>query len=200
MSTIVLIVEGDTERAAKDHLKRFLDSHSGERPKARLKPVALDGGLSERRVRGLAEGVLRDPSVSGVIALTDLYPKFASAEDALQTLRSWLPADTRCHAAVAKHDFEAWLLVGWEAIVRQARVGNRQPWGAHPEEIDGNNPPAHRLSALFQQGPHPRRYKKPIDGKKLFEQTDLAGAAEQCPELRRFLNCLLSCAGYPPLP
>jgi hypothetical protein len=84
-------------------------------PKVRLKPVPLDGGLNERQVRGLAEGFLRDTSVSGVIALTDLYPKFTSATEALETLRGWLPSDGRCHAAIAKHDFEAWLLVGWSA-------------------------------------------------------------------------------------
>jgi hypothetical protein len=45
--------------------------------------------------------------------------------------------------------------------------------------------------------PRGRRYSKPVDGKKLFESLDLAEVANQCPEFKNFVNCLLKLAGYP---
>ena len=198
---ILVLVEGDTERAAREHLKRFLDSRAGERPLVRLQMSVFDRGLAEAEVRGRAEKALASSATIGVIALTDLYPKFASPAAARQTIAQWLPKDPRCHVHVAKHDFEAWLLHGWTAILRQAGiVGNRKPWGSKPEDVDGTNPPAHRLRDLFQQGKPPRKYKKPVDGKKLLELLRLEDVAAQCPELKSFLNTLLSLAGYPLLP
>ena len=47
----------------------------------------------------------------------DVYPEFKSAADARAIVTSWMPPDTRCRAHVACHDFEAWLLVGWEALL-----------------------------------------------------------------------------------
>src|SRR5438445_700924 len=94
-----------------------------------------------------------------------------------------------------------WLLVGWEAILRQARIERKKPWGANPEDIDRDKPPAHRLRELFQnEGKRSdRRYSKPIDGKKLFEALDLVEVARRCPEFKSFLNCLLELAGCTPL-
>ena len=91
-------------------------------------------------------------------------------------------------------------MVGWTAVLKQAGVGNKQPWGKHPEEINTGKPPAHRLEELFRQGHPPRKYKKPIDGKKLFEKLDLFEVASACPEFKAFLNCLLSLAGYSLVP
>ena len=196
----MLIAEGDTERAARPHLKLFLDAQAGALPKVRLEIVVLDGGLTERLVRSLATEFLLDSSVVGVIALTDLYPKFPDAASARSMIASWMPGDTRCHVAVAKHDFEAWLLVGWDAILSQARVGKKQQWGANPEDVNHNHPPAHRMQKLFDTGPRSRRYKKPVDGKKLFERLDLLEVAKRCPEFKLFLNCMLQCAAYPLLP
>ncbi|MEW6754999.1 MAG: DUF4276 family protein [Candidatus Latescibacterota bacterium] len=200
MSKVIVIAEGGTERAIRQHLKSFLDQRAGGLPKVRLNIVALDGGLNEKSVRELAEGLLHDPEVVGVVALTDLYPKFSDTATAVCAVSGWMPQDPRCHVAVAKHDFEAWLLAGWKAVLRQARIPNKQPWAAQPEDINHEHPPAHRLRALFQSGERPRKYEKSVDGRKLFEGLDLVGVAALCPELKRFLNCLLECAGYPVLP
>ena len=195
--TIWILAEGDTERAAQSHLKQFLDERAGSLPKMRLRVLRQDGGLGERSVREQAEDALQDPSTIGVIALTDVYPAFKSAEDARATIGKWMPDDARCHVHVARHDFEAWLLVGWEALLKQAGCGQKKPWSSHPEDVNTNHPPAHRVSELFQSGKPPRKYKKPIDGKKLFEKLDLAQVAAACPEFKSFLNRLLSLAGYP---
>ena len=199
--SIFVIAEGDTERAATNRLKRFLDERAGNDPKVRLKVLALDQGLTERRVRGIAERHLQEEGTLGVVTLSDVYPKYRDATQAKETIRSWMPAGGRCHAHVAKHDFEAWLLADWNALLRQAHVARKQPWGMNPEDVDLDNPPAHRISDLFEHEANPRRrYKKPVDGKKLFDALDLERAATMCPELKGFLNCLLSLAGYPPLP
>lgn len=198
--TIWVLAEGDTERAAGSHLKQFLDSRAGGLPRVRLRTIRQHGPLLEKNVRGQAQEALRDPSTVGVIALTDVHPKFKDANHARLEIKGWLPDDGRCHVHVARHDFEAWLLVGWPAILKQAGVGNKQPWGKHPEEINTAKPPAHRMAELFHQGRPPRKYKKPIDGKKLFEKLDVLEIAAACPEFKAFLNCLLSLAGYPPVP
>ncbi|HMU41639.1 MAG TPA: DUF4276 family protein [Pseudomonadota bacterium] len=197
---IVLLVEGDTERACMGHLKRFLDARADGRPKVGLQASLFHGGLDPRGVRGRAEQFLRDSSVVAVVALVDVYPDFKTgADDAKKTVQSWFPADSRCVAHVAKHDFEAWLLFGWEALVKQSGVRSApRPFGKRPEEINHDNPPAHRLRSLFLQGE--RKYKKPIDGKKLFERLDLEAVAGVCPELKAFLNTLLRFAKYPALP
>lgn len=195
--TIWIIAEGDTERAAAAHLKQFLDNRAGDKPKVRLRVIRQDGGLKERAVRGDAANCLRDQSTVGVIALTDIYPEFKTAQDAEGTVQSWLPDDPRCFAAVAAHDFEAWLLADWAAVIKRAGV-NQKAWGARPESINTGNPPAHRLKGLFQLcKPKQRSYRKPVDGKLLFDQLDLEQAAQKCPMLCKFLNCLLRLAGYP---
>ena len=107
-----------------------------------------------------------------------------------------MPADPRCHVHVARHDFEAWLLVGWDALCKQAGVAPKKPWSGQPESVNHGNPPAHRIAELFQAGKPPRKYKKPIDGKKLFEKLALEQIAAVCPEFKAFLNCLLTLAGY----
>ena len=195
------MAEGDTERAARQHLKRFLDERAGVQPKVRLQVITFDGALKEADVRGRAEKFLSNPNVIGVIALLDVYPQFkGDLDSARKTVSSWMPKDSRCHVHFAKHDFEAWLLLGWEAILRQSGVkSGLKPWGSRPEEINHDKPPAHRLLKLFQQGDPPRRYKKPIDGKKLFELLDLAQVAAACPEFKAFLNALLTLAEYEPL-
>jgi Domain of unknown function (DUF4276) len=200
--TIVVMAEGDTERAARPHLKRFLDERAGVRPKVRLQVTTFDRALKEADVRGRAEKFLSDPNVIGVIALLDVYPQFkGDLDSAKKTVSSWMPKDPRCHVHFAKHDFEAWLLLGWEAILKQSGVkSGLKPWGPRPEEINRDKPPAHRLSKLFQQGDPPRKYKKPIDGKKLFERLDLTQVAAACPEFKAFLNALLTLAKYDPLP
>jgi hypothetical protein len=200
--TIVVMAEGATERAAQNHLKQFLDGRAGSLPKVRLQVNIFNGALHEADVHGRAKKFLSDPNVIGVIALLDVYPQFkGDLEVARKTIRSWMPTDPRCHVHFAKHDFEAWLLPGWSAILKQSGVkSSPKPWGSRPEDINQGNPPAHRLASLFQRGQPPRKYKKPIDGKKLFESLDLVTVATACPEFKAFLNTLLTIAKYPPLP
>jgi len=197
---IVILAEGDTERAARNHIKRFVDGRAGNLPKVRLETSIFDGGLTEQEVRGRTTKFLSGDSTLGVIALVDMYPQFKGLTPARakKIVRSWMPDDPRCHAHVAKHDFEAWLLHGWDALLKQSGVtGPRKRWSPSPEEVNHDNPPARRVRALFQEGKPPRKYKKPVDGMKLFEKLDLAEVASVCPELKSFLDKLLQLCGYP---
>ena len=72
---IVIMAEGETERAARPHLKRFLDDRAGHLNKVRIQSSLFDGGLHEAEARGRARRFLADPDVIGVIALVDLYPQ-----------------------------------------------------------------------------------------------------------------------------
>jgi len=198
MSRIVVLAEGATERAAAPHLKQFLDSRAGDAPKVKLHIVSLDTALTERDVRKLAPLHLAQADTLGLIALTDLYPRFRTPEEARNTISKWLPNHPRCHVHVAKHDFEAWLLVRWDNLLAHAHIASKKPWGARPEDIDDHQPPSHRLQKMFcNEAKPPRRYKKPIDGRKLFEQLDLPEVAHHCPEFKSVINCLLRLARYP---
>lgn len=198
---IVLFAEGDTERAAKDHLKRFLDSAAQRagKPRVGLSVVTFGGSILRADLHRRVAHHLADPATVGIIALTDMYPDFRSVEEARRRLAALLPDDPRCHAHVAKHDFEAWLLADWDGVLRHARVGAKRPWAGCPEDVNSGRPPAHRLRELFdREAKPPRKYKKPIDGKVLFERLDLDQLASTCLEFGRFLQCLLRLAGCEP--
>lgn len=88
----------------------------------------------------------------------------------------------------------------WLAEYSLDRLWQMGQLGGRPEDINHGNPPAHRLRDLFQEGKPPRKYKKPIDGKKLFEKLDLAQVAAVCPEFKALLNTMLALCEYPLLP
>ena len=201
---VVLLVEGKTARALKEALKVFLDERAARegQPRVRLTPKRLDTGLlSPERVRDQVALSLRDPDVACVAGLIDVYPNFRSAQEAKDHLRRAAGGEARFHAHAAQYEVEAWLLPYWEDICRklsrEMRV-RRQPPGASPERVDRERPPSHHLAELYRQAG--RSYDKPRDARAILEGKDLTIAASQCPELKSFLNTLLTCAGLTPLP
>lgn len=61
--------------------------------------------------------------------------------------------------------------------------------------MNHNNPPSYRIKEIFEQGKR-RSYHKPRDAKRILEGQNLVDAAELCPELKAFLNTILSlCEG-----
>jgi hypothetical protein len=191
---IVLLVEGDTEKALKEHLKRFLD----ERAEAAGKPkIALRTGqitLNRGDLRGRIRLELRDPQVSAVVGLVDVYPTFASAEQAKQFLREAAAHDPRFYAHAALHDVEAWLLPFWANICARLGVKRAAP-GARPETVDLNHPPSRRLQELYSLAKPPQKYIKPIEMNALLRGKDLTVVAGQCPEFKALLNTLLTLSG-----
>lgn len=195
---IVLLAEGDTEKALAEHLKRFLDerAEAAGKPKTalRTKPITLNRG----DLRGRIRLELRDPQIIAVVGLVDVYPTFASAEQAKQFLREASANDPRFHAHAALHDVEAWLLPFWSSICARLGVKRAAP-GGHPEKVDFDHPPSRRLQELYNVARPPQKYIKPVEMNALLRGKDLTVVAGQCPEFKALLNTLLTLSGLDPL-
>lgn len=191
---IVLLVEGDTEQALKEHLKRFLDERTAQAARDRVslqtRSLRLDRKDIEKRLR--LELATKD--TVAVVALVDVYPYFDSPEAAKAFLLQAAGRDPRFYAHVARHDAEAWLLPFWEEICARVGVRKKAP-GPHPEEIDGEHPPSERLEELYRLSKPPRKYIKPVEMNAILRGKDLTIIATSCPEFRAFLNTLLRLSG-----
>lgn len=199
MSDIVLLVEGGTEIALKDHLKRFLDKRAAAagQPRGRVRLVTRQGIVtgSVPRLRHRVRMELRAPNVVGVVALIDAFPTFVGQDDpaaaAIAHLRQ-ASDDARFYPHVALHDVEAWLLPYWAEICGRLGFHQARPGGA-PETIDGEQPPSRRLDTLYRRAN--KKYVKQTEMERILRGQDLTVAAAQCPQLRAFLNTLLTLSG-----
>ncbi len=131
-----------------------------------------------------------------VIALTDVYTgtkDFKDAADAKAQMKKWVGDNPKFYPHAASHDFEAWLLPFWSKI-QQISGGNRAVPSGSPELVNHNNPPSKRIEEIFEQGKR-RSYKKARDAKSILDGQNLMDAAVVCPELKAFLNTILSLCG-----
>ena len=194
---ITILVEGQTERAFKQHLNTFLRERLARNmPKLDFFPI--DGRIPKRQeLQRVVRRLLnrgRPPS-DAVIALTDVYtgtnpPDFETAADAKQKMKQWAGNEKRFHPHVALHDFEAWLLPYWSKI--QQRAGsNRTAPGRNPEMVNHGNPPAKRLAEVYRTGKKSRSYSKTIEAGAILQGEDLLVAINACPELKAFVNTIL---------
>jgi len=199
--SIVLLAEGDTEAALGEHLKAFLRLRADHETRPNIRLVTR--ARIENNAQRLREQVAReldDARVIGVIALVDVFPRFGNAAEAKAWLRTATGNPARFHAHVAQHDVEAWLLPYWDDICRRVNVQRRRP-GAHPEQVNSQQPPAYRLQELYRLArPKPRKYSKPIEMRELLRGKDLTLSAAACPEFKALLNTLLTLSGLTPLP
>lgn len=193
---IVLLAEGDTERALSEHLKAFLDQRAVQERKPKVRLVTR--GRIEVRADKLLRQVeleLQNAEVQAVIGLMDVFPNFGSAAEAKSWLRSAVKDNSRFYAHAAQYDVEAWLLPYWDDICRRLRLEKRSP-GAYPEQVDGQKPPAYHLDELYRQAkPRARKYNKPLEMRDILRGKDLTIAADACPEFKAFLNTLLTLSG-----
>jgi hypothetical protein len=189
---ITIICEGKTEQAFKEPLNAFLQTLlPGKMPSLRFDVhhgSIPTGEKLKRVVEELLAARLRP--ANAVIGLTDVYPSFTDAQDAKIKMREWVGAEPRFHPHVALHDFEAWLLPYWDRVTQLA--GRKaKAFGTNPETINHGNPPAHRLSRLFEAGTCRDSYSKPRDAKRILKDVDLMIAIEKCPELKGFVNTII---------
>lgn len=202
---IAIIVEGNTEKAFLPYLRKYLQTHlEGNMPK--LAPLSYDGRIPtgdklKRVVKNLLSG---RNAVDHVIALTDVYtgsrpPDFADAVDAKNKMRQWAGDEPRFHPHAAQYDFEAWLLPYWPTIQKLAGHHQAAP-GINPEKINHDNPPAHRIKAIFEAGQCRKSYIKPRDAGSILRGNDLSVSISQCPELKAFVNTIISICGGTVLP
>jgi len=137
MSVIVLLVEGATEKAAKEKFKEFLDTRyelSGK-PKVGLETRLLDSRLLKKDVVcDMTQMALSRNEVNGVVELMDVKcagrpNRFRDARETISFLRSCVPNEPRYRAHAAQYDFEAWLLPYWKTICKKLKVQKKRAWG-----------------------------------------------------------------------
>lgn len=190
---IAILVEGGTEKAFMPVLRDFLRPRLQQMP--RLQPIVYDGRIpKEGKLRRTVENLLEKHDA--VIALTDVYTgtkDFTDASDAKTKMRAWVGDNTDFHPHAAQHDFEAWLLPFWPTIQRLARHNAGAPPG-EPEQVNHNNPPSYRIKEIFERG-HRSSYIKTRDAVRILRENNLIESAHRCPELKAFLNTILSLCG-----
>jgi len=199
---ITILVEGKTERAFKRHLIAFLETRlKGTMP--RLDMFLYNGRIPSgddlrRKIENLLTGA--QPS-DAVIALTDVYTgtnEFLDAADAKAKMTQWAGSNPRFYAHAAQYDFEAWLLPYWSDIQKLAGHNRNAPPGP-PESVDHNHPPSHHLREIFRIGTCRDDYSKARDANRILRNKDLTLAAAQCPELKAFLNTIITLSGGTPI-
>lgn len=113
-------------------------------------------------------------------------------------MRAWVGDNDRFHPHAAQHDFEAWLLPFWSDIQALAGHAKAAPPGP-PEAVNHNRPPSHHIREIFRIGSHRKAYVKSRDAARILRGKDLTEAANKCPELKAFLNTILTLSGSGPL-
>jgi hypothetical protein len=194
--TIVLLVEGDTETALKQHLKRFLDERAtaAGHPKVALRTKDMMSP-SLGKLRGRIRLELHDQKVTAVVGLIDVYPEFASAQEAKEFLRDAAENNPRFYAHAAQYEVEAWLLPYWDSICQRLKVQKKVP-GQNPELVNHVRPPSEHLKELYRLAKtRPRKYIKTTEMNAILRGKDLTIAANQCPEFKALLNTLLQLGG-----
>jgi hypothetical protein len=119
---------------------------------------------------------------------------FVDAADAKAKMRKWVGEEKRFYPHVAQHDFEAWLLPFWDDIQKIAGHNRTAPAGP-PEKVDHIHPPSYHIREIFRIGTCRDNYSKARDANRILRGKDLLVAAAQCPELRAFLNTLITLSG-----
>jgi Domain of unknown function (DUF4276) len=196
---ITILVEGKTETAFKPHLHAFLKGRlEGKMP--RLDMFKYDGRIpKEEKLRRVVENLLQQgqkPS-DAVIALTDVYTggnDFADAPDAKNKMRQWVGENPAFYPHVALYDFEAWLLPYWGEIQQLAGHDRTAP-GGRPESVNHSRPPSVHIQEIFRIGSCRKHYSKARDANRILRNKDLTVAANSCPELKAFLNTILTLSG-----
>jgi hypothetical protein len=191
---IAILVEGATEVAFKEKLCTFLKTRLNQRM-PRLKFISQHGRIpKEDKLRRVIENLLAGKDAyDAVIALTDVYTgtnDFRDANDAKDKMRQWVNNNPQFHPHAALHDFEAWLLPYWSTIQDLAHHRHSAPSGS-PETVNHHRPPSYRIKEIFRAGGW-QDYSKPIHGKKILEKNELMLAIQACPELKSFVNTILS--------
>jgi len=191
---IAILVEGATEVAFREELRKFLQTHLGQQmPK--LKFIPQNGRIPKGdKLRRVVENLLSGNSAyDAVIALTDVYTgtqDFKDADDAKAQMIRWVGNNPNFYPHTALHDFEAWLLPYWKTIQSLAKHNRAAPSGS-PETVNHQKPPSYHIKEIFELGKR-QDYNKPIHGKKILEKNDLMIAIQACPELKAFMNQIIS--------
>jgi hypothetical protein len=192
-------MEGDTEKAFMPFLRNFLLVYlEGKMPK--LDTFPCHGRLPKRdELKKLVTTLFNDGkhSADAVIALTDVYTKtsdFTDAGDARKKMSDWVGPLDRFYPHAAQHEFEAWLLPYWSEIQKLAGHNKTAP-GAQPETVNHNKPPSRHIGEIFLKGKKRKSYIKRRDAARILQGQDLMISVQACPELKAFINTILTLCG-----
>ncbi|MHC5718492.1 MAG: DUF4276 family protein [Nostoc sp.] len=195
---IAILVEGATETAFKQILLDFLKSRLQQKmPK--LKFIPDDGRIpKEEKLRRKVENLLTGKDAfNAVIALTDVYTgnnDFQDAADVKAKMKTWVGNNPNFYPHVAQYDFEAWLLPYWSTIQKLAGHNKSAPGGL-PEQVNHNKSPSYHIKEIFELGKK-RSYSKTRDAASILRKHNLMDTVNLCPELKAFINTILSlCKG-----
>lgn len=191
---IAILVEGATEVAFHKKLNEFLRTRLGKQM-PRLKFIPQDGRIptAEKLKRNVDNLLTGKNAYDAVIALTDVYTgtnDFKDAADAKEKMRQWVGKNSKFYPHTASHDFEAWLLPYWKTIQTLAKHNRSAPSGS-PETVNHQKPPSYWIKEIFRLGGH-QDYNKPIHGARILKENDLMIAIQACPELKEFVNRIIS--------
>lgn len=194
---IAILVEGATEVAFKKKLNEFLKTRLGQQM-PRLKLIPQDGRIpTGEKLKRVVDNLLTGKNpYDAVIALTDVYTgtnDFKNAAEAKEKMRQWVGNNSTFYPHTASHDFEAWLLPYWKTIQTLAKHNRSAPSGS-PETVNHQKPPSYWIKEIFRLGGH-KDYNKPIHGARILKENDLMIAIQACPELKEFVNRILSLCG-----
>jgi hypothetical protein len=197
---IAIMVEGITEQVFQKPLRNFLRNHlPNAMPKLRFH--RYDGRIpkGEALRRNIANMLNQKDGADYVIAITDVYtgttpPDFIDAADAKAKMYAWSGREPRFFPHAAQHDFEAWLLPFWPTIQKLAGHNKKAPGGA-PETVNHGKPPSYHIKEIFEVGNQGRDYNKPRDAARILAGNDLSVAVDACPELKAFVNRIISLCG-----
>ena len=199
--SIAVIVEGATERALKPALMDLLSRRSPVRLPS-LRFYRSDGRIPKGEL--LKREIVRLLAIHDhVVALTDVYTgteprEFKTGSDARSAMRTWVGHEPRFHPHAAQYEFEAWLLPYWSQIQRLAG-SNRQRPSQQPETVNHDRPPSILLREVFRTGSKRIDFQKILHASAILRHQDLTVAAHACPELKSFLNTILTLSGGEPL-
>jgi hypothetical protein len=195
---IIVLVEGKTEDAFKDHLRKFLKTRLVRNNPLKLDFHRYDGRIpKEDKLKRIVKNYLSHHGYDAVIALTDVYTgthDFKDAHDAKAKMLKWVGSIVGFYPHAAQHDFEAWLLPYWPKIQKLAGHDKKPPRG-NPERVNHTKPPSKYIQEIFEIGSCRDSYKKPRDGNRILEGQDLLVSANACSELKAFLNTVLRLSG-----
>jgi uncharacterized protein DUF4276 len=197
----MLFVEGDTEKILPNLLKRWLDPRLPAPVGIRV--IGFEGvsdyyaGIRKRVELSLDEKP--GAEVIAAIGLLDLYGFYPADNRPRAERYAWAKAhvedivkNRRFRQHFAVHETEAWLLADPEIFPRE--VKGTLPRGiSRPETVNFDNPPARLLGRLYQEKLG-RKYRKVIDGAKLFRLLSPELAYEKCPALKALLDDMLELA------
>lgn len=192
---LTLLVEGETESIAiHSFLQRWLNRPDRLSRPVGIRSIDLGGsGSYLKEFAARAKKELEGGRCFAVIGLLDYYGSGLSSKFTVAKAKAFLEdqvGDRRFRQHFAVHETEAWLLS--DPSVLPAKIQNRLP-DREPETVNLVEPPSKLLSRLYQRELN-KKYRKTVDGARLFQHLDPEQAYQRCPHLAALLDDMLDLA------